>query len=218
MTAPPTFAAATDADADDVIGSLEALEARLAQPSPAALRKVSPTIHPLYRRMIEASPFAILATSGPGGLDASPRGDPAGFITVADDKTLWLPERRGNHRADSLRNLVADPRLALLLLVPGLGETLRINGRGRLRTAPALLERFSMQGRPPFCVIEISVAEVYFQCARAILRSGLWQPAPSREALGLPTAGEILTAMTRGEFDGQAYDRELPARQRATLY
>ncbi|KQP20489.1 pyridoxamine 5'-phosphate oxidase family protein [Pseudorhodoferax sp. Leaf265] len=194
------------------------LDALLGPPAPAAQHKEIDHVHPLYRRWIEAAPFAVLATSGPGGLDASPRGDPPGFAVVQDAKTVLLPERRGNQRADSLRNILADPRVALLFLVPGLGETLRVNGSARIRTAPQLLARFAVQGKPPFCVLEIAVQSVYFQCARAIQRSGLWRPAPPRTQLDLPTPGAILSALTQGGFDGATYDRELPARQRATLY
>lgn len=206
------------ADTIATIATLAQLEARLAPLAPASVHKEIDHVHPLYRRWIEAAPFAVLATSGPGGLDASPRGDPPGFAVVQDARTLLLPERRGNQRADSLRNIVADPRVALLFLVPGLGETLRVNGSARIRVAPELLARFAVQGKPPFCVLEIAVQSVYFQCARAIQRAGLWQAAPARAQLDLPTPGDILSALTQGSFDGAGYDRELPARQRATLY
>ena len=179
----------------------------------------------LYRGRTEAqpvrvnsrqSPFTVLATSGPGGLDASPRGDPAGFAVVHDERTLLLPERRGNNRIDSLRNIVADPRVGLLFLIPGVGETLRVNGRARISVDPALLERMAMQGKPPQCVLVVAVETVFFQCARAITRSALWSGAsPSG---GVPTAGEMLQALTDAAIDGAQYDRELPARQQKTLY
>ena len=168
--------------------------------------------------MIAASPFAVLATTGPGGLDASPRGDPAGFVQLLDDKTLLLPERRGNNRADSLRNIVADPRVALLFLIPGVGETLRVNGHARISVAPDLLARFVVNGQPPKCVVVVDVQAVYFQCARAIQRSRLWHAVPPGTPRPVPTPGAILASITQGEFDGAAYDRELPARQQATLY
>lgn len=202
----------------DPLHTAAQLQALLGPTSPAALHKEIDHVHPLYCRWIEAAPFAVLATSGPGGLDASPRGDAPGFAVVEDAKTLLLPERRGNQRADSLRNILTDPRVALLFLVPGLGETLRVNGSARIRTAPDVLTRFAVQGKRPFCVLEIAVQSVYFQYARAIQRSGLWQPAPPRAQLDLPTPGAILSALTQGGFDGAGYDRELPARQRATLY
>ena len=195
---------------------VDQLEALFGEAGDASLRKEVPFVHPAYRALIEASPFAILATSGAGGLDASPRGDPPGFVVVDDEKTLLIPERRGNNRVDSLRNLIDDPRLALLFLIPGHGETLRVNGRARLSVDPALLDRFLMEGKRPKCVIVMTVDAVYFQCARAIQRSKLWQPAAGRAAL--PTPGRILAALTDGSFDGETYDRELPARQKSTLY
>ena len=200
------------------IDTLQRLEALLGQPSDASLSKEVPYIHPAYRAMIEAAPFAVLATTGPGGLDASPRGDPPGFVQLLDDKTLLLPERRGNNRADSLRNIVADPRVALLFLIPGVGETLRVNGHARISVAPDLLARFVVNGQPPKCVVVVDVQAVYFQCARAIQRSRLWDAVPPGTPRPVPTPGAILASITQGEFDGAAYDRELPARQQATLY
>lgn len=198
--------------------TIERLESLLGVLSEASLKKEVAFVHPHYRALIEASPFAVLATTGPGGLDASPRGDAPGFIVVENETTLLLPERRGNNRADSLRNIVVDPRVALLLLIPGLGETLRVNGRASITTEPAVLARFEVQGACPKCVIRIEVETVFFQCARAIQRSGLWQPAAPDVRERLPTPGKILAALTDDAFDGQTYDRELPARQRATLY
>ncbi|HKG91404.1 MAG TPA: MSMEG_1061 family FMN-dependent PPOX-type flavoprotein, partial [Gemmatimonadaceae bacterium] len=162
--------------------------------------------------------FLVLATSGPGGLDASPRGDPAGFVAVEDEHTLLLPERRGNNRVDSLRNLLVDPRVALLFLIPGVGESLRVNGTASISIEPALLERFRMQGQPPKCVLVIRVEHVYFQCARAILRSRLWEPAAPGVRERVPSPGAILEAITDARIDGAAYDRELPERLRTTLY
>ena len=205
-------------DDHSCITTTSALDALFGAPSEAAVRKESRVVTPEYRAMIAASPFVVVATSGPGGLDASPRGDPPGFVTVEDERTLLLPERRGNNRADSLHNLVADPRIALLFLIPGVGETLRVNGRARISVAPALLERFRMQGRLPRCVLEIAVDAVYFQCARAIHRSELWTSAANGPAHPVPTAGEMLEALTHHAIDGAAYDRELPARIRETLY
>ena len=194
------------------------LAALLGEVAEASIRKEIGFIHPHYRAMIEASPFCVMATSGPGGLDVSPRGDPPGFVFVEDEKTLLLPERRGNNRADGLRNLLEDPRVALLFLIPGVGETLRVNGSARISTAPALLARFHMQGKPPKCVLVIHVESVFFQCARAIHRSRLWQhPAPDVSSR-VPSAGQILEALTSAAIDGDEYDRALPQRQRDTLY
>jgi PPOX class probable FMN-dependent enzyme len=184
----------------------------------ASIRKESPTLHPHYQAMVRASPFAVLATSGPGGLDASPRGDPAGFVHVHDERTLLMPERRGNNRADSLRNILADPRVGLLFLIPGVGETLRVNGRATISVEPALLDRFAMQGQRPKCVLVIAVETVFFQCARAIARSNLWQALPADAARPVPTPGAMLEALTAAAIDGAAYDRDLPERQRGTLY
>ena len=184
----------------------------------ASLRKEVPFLHPHYRALIAASPFAVLATSGPGGLDASPRGDAAGFVVVENDTTLLLPERRGNNRVDSLHNLVADPRVALLFLIPGVGETLRVNGTAAISVDPSLLQRFVVQGQPPKCVLVVTVQAVYFQCARAIQRSALWQAAPAARPASVPSPGTILAALTDAAVDAQKYDSELPARQRSTLY
>jgi PPOX class probable FMN-dependent enzyme len=197
------------------IGQLEALFGEVGQ---ASLRKEVDLVHPAYRAMIEASPFAVLATAGPDGLDASPRGDAPGFVQVPDERTLLLPERRGNNRVDSLRNILYDPRVALLFLIPGVGETLRVNGTAGITTDPEVLAGFTVQGQAPKCVVVISVESVFFQCARAIQRSGLWQPPAADARARVPTPGAILQALTGAEVDGAAYDRELPARQRATLY
>ena len=196
----------------------EQLAQLLGEVSEAAVRKEVSFIHPCYRALIEASPFAVLATSGPEGLDASPRGDPPGFIVVEDEKTLLLPERRGNNRADSLRNILADPRVALLFLIPGVGEMLRVTGWASLTADPALLERFAVEGRLPRCVIAVSVESVFFQCARAVQRSGLWQPTSPEAKRNVPSPGTMLAALTDSRIDGESYDRELPARLRATLY
>ena len=200
------------------ITHLAELEALFGTPAEASIRKEVSDLHPAYQALIAASPFAVLATSGPGGLDASPRGDPAGFVQVQDRNTLLLPERRGNNRIDSLRNILTDPRVALLFLIPGVGETLRVNGRARISTDPALLDRFVMDGKPPKCVLVIQIETVYFQCARAIQRSGLWMPVPAGAPRPVPTAGQILSALTQSGIDGETYGRELPERLRTTLY
>jgi PPOX class probable FMN-dependent enzyme len=201
------------------ITSLAALEALYDQsPAEASILKETDRVVPVYRALIEASPFAALATRGPEGLDCSPRGDGPGFIRVRDDRTLLLPDRRGNNRIDSLRNIVRDRQVALLFLIPGLGETLRVNGRATISVEPALLESFSVDGKAPKSVLVIAVEAVYFQCARAIVRSDLWNPHKHVARSALPSAGQILAALSRSGFDGEAYDRALPERQRATLY
>lgn len=198
------------------IQTLEQLQALYGPVSEASQRKEVDHVHPLYRALIEASPFAVLATSGPGGLDASPRGDPPGFVIVQDERTLLVPERRGNNRIDGLRNIIADPRVALLFLVPGNGETLRVNGTATISVDPALLDRCALQGKRPQCVLVVQVQTVFFQCARAILRSRLWDAAAPRRAV--PSAGAILEALTDGGIEAGPYDAQLPARQAATLY
>jgi hypothetical protein len=204
--------------APHTITDLAALESLFGEKAEVSIRKEVPYLHPIYRQWIEASPFAVLATRGPDGLDASPRGDPAPLVTVLDEHTLLLPERRGNNRIDSLRNILSDPHVALLFFVPGTGETLRVNGRARISVAPELLARLAMGGVAPKCVIEIEVQTVYFQCARALLRSKLWEPRNPELAASVPSAGAMLAAVTQNAIDGAAYDAERPVRQRATLY
>lgn len=199
------------------ITNIGALEELFGTPGVASVAKEVAFVHPHYRAMIEASPFAVLATNGPDGLDASPRGDAPGFVVVEDDKTLLIPDRRGNNRIDSLRNIVVDPRVALLFLIPGVGETLRVNGRASIVVAPELLARFEVDGKVPKCVIVVKVEAVYFQCARAIRRSHLWDAA-SQRGTSLPSVGTILATLSANAIDGKKYDEELPERQRATLY
>jgi uncharacterized protein len=200
------------------IESITELEALFGPVGEASIRKEVPYLHPHYQAVIKASPFAVLATCGPEGLDASPRGDPAGFVEVRDEHTLLLPERRGNNRVDSLRNILFDPRVGLLFLVPGVGETLRVNGRATISVEPALLQRFAMNGQPPKCVLVITVETALFQCSRAIVRSNLWQPVPADAKRPVPTPGEMLHALTQAAIDGEGYDRALPERVRTTLY
>jgi uncharacterized protein len=190
-------------------------------PGPTSLAKVADRVHPLYRPYIEASPFAVLATVGEQGLDTSPRGDAPGFVTVADEKTLLLPDRRGNQRIDSLRNIARDPRVALLFLIPGSGEALRVNGTARISASPELCARFAVQGQPPATMLVITVASVFFQCARAIKRSRLWEAASHVASGSVPTPGAILQTLSglAGEaIDGVRYDAELQERQARTLY
>jgi hypothetical protein len=200
------------------ITTVEQLEALYGEPSPQSLVKEVSWITPHYRAMIEASPFAVLATSGPEGLDCSPRGDLPGFVRVVDEKTLLLPDRRGNNRADSLRNIIRDPRVGLLFFIPGLDYTLRVNGTAFLSTDGALLDSFTMEGKAPRCVVVIEAEAVYFQCARALLRSDLWNPEKHLDPKSLPTSGQILAALSNGTCGGEAYDQELPARARANLW
>jgi PPOX class probable FMN-dependent enzyme len=204
--------------ATHIISTPEQLAALSGPLADASIKKETDCVHPLYAEIIAASPFLTMATFGPNGLDVSPRGDAPGFVRLQDPKTLLLPERRGNNRIDSLRNLIQDPRIALLFMVPGVGETLRVRGTAKISVAPDLLAQFFVDGKPPKCVLVITVEKVFFQCARAIQRSALWANRDPAAPRPVPTAGAILAAITAGEFDGESYDRELPARQKATLY
>jgi len=202
----------------DVTTDLDALDRLYGTPDPRSIIKVTDHIHPVYRPWIEASPFAVLSTVGPEGVDASPRGDGPGFVTVADRSTLLLPDRRGNNRVDTLRNIVRDPRVALLFLVPGLGETLRVNGTAAVSTASDLLARFAVDGKAPRSVLVVTVAEVYFQCSRAVVRADLWNPAHHVPRGTLPTAGRMLAELSAQRHGGDDYDKALPERVKATLY
>ncbi len=188
------------------------------QPYPPALLKEIDRVSENYRKLIEAAPFFALATIGPDGLDCSPRGDPKGFVRVIDEKTIAIPDRRGNNRIDSLRNLIHDPRVALLFLIPGVSETLRVMGRATISTDPALCESFLMQGKAPRSVLLVAVEKVFFQCAKAIVRSKLWDPATKVERSTLPTPGSILAEITDGKHGGPAHDAAAPERMKATIY
>jgi PPOX class probable FMN-dependent enzyme len=201
-----------------IVTTTAELDALYGQAGEGSLIKEVERITPEYRAMIEASPFAVLATSGPEGLDCSPRGDRPGFVRVADAKTLMLPDRRGNNRVDSLRNVVRDPRAALLFLIPGLGHTLRVNGRAQVSVAPDLLASFAVEGKAPRSVLVMTVEAAYFQCARALVRSELWNPARHADPKVLPTAGEILAALSADRVGGADYDREWAERARRTLW
>lgn len=202
-----------------IVTSIEQLEA-LYSPAPvaASTAKVATAMTPHYRRLIEASPFAALATVGPEGIDCSPRGDQPGFVRVHDNNTLMMPDRRGNNRIDSLRNIVRDPRCAFLFLLPGSGTTFRANGRAHLSVDPELLESFAMEGKAPRSVIVMAIDELYFQCARAIIRSELWNPERHLDPKSLPTAGEMLAAMTENQVGGRDYDQAWPERARQTMW
>src|SRR3990172_7126001 len=200
------------------ITDVAALERLYGAPAGAAVEKEIDYIHPHYRAMIAASPFMVLATGGPEGLDTSPRGDAAGFITVEDEKTLLIPDRRGNNRVDSLRNILADPHVALLFLIPGVGETLRVNGRAIISTAPTLLERFSVGGKPPRSVIVVRVDTVFFQCSRAVWRAQLWDPAQHIDRGSLPSLGTMLADISQSRINAENYDRGLYERLKAALY
>jgi uncharacterized protein len=201
-----------------IIATIDQLEAIYGQPNEASTVKVADRITPQYRVLIETSPFAALATCGPEGLDCSPRGDLPGFVRVHDEMTLMMPDRRGNNRVDSLRNIVRDPRIALLFLIPGSGSTLRVNGRARVSADADLLASFKVDGKVPRTVIVMTVDEIYFQCARAIVRSDLWNPDRRVDPKTLPTPGQILAEMSENRVGGEDYDRAWPERARQTMW
>ena len=202
-----------------MVRSVEDLEAIYGEVPPQATVKEVPYVAPLHREYIEASPFVLVATAGAEGLDCSPRGDPAGFVRVAEDgRTLWMPDRRGNNRLDTLRNIVEDGRIALLFLVPGIGITLRVNGTAVLTTDDELRASFAMDGKLPATVIEITPVTVYTQCPKALIRSSLWDPSLHRSPDELPTPGQILEWITKGDFDGAEYDAAYPERIKQTIY
>lgn len=195
----------------------EQLHALFGPPSVNALRKETDYLHPIYRKWIEASGFAVLATSGPTGLDTSPRGDPVPLARIIDEKTLVLPERRGNNRIDSLRNILVNPQISLIFLVPGVDETLRVNGHARITADTELMNSLAIDGKAPACALWIQVDQVFFQCGKSMMRSGLWQPRPA-ETPQPPSAGDILAALSGGDIDSKQYDLEKPQRLRDAMY
>ncbi|MDQ3107588.1 MAG: pyridoxamine 5'-phosphate oxidase family protein [Actinomycetota bacterium] len=201
-----------------IVRTIEELEALYDAPVPVALTKELDHLTELHRAYVEASPFVLVATSGPAGLDCSPRGDPAGFVRVADERTLLLPDRRGNNRLDSLRNVVLDGRIGLLFLVPGIGITLRVNGTAVVSTDEELCRSFEIAGKRPATVVVVTTTAVYTQCPKAFHRSHLWDPAFHRDASELPSVGQIMECITDGAFDGAAYDAGYPERVRQTIY
>ncbi len=201
-----------------MIATVEQLEAIYGETNEASTVKVADRITQAYRVLIDTSPFAALATCGPEGLDCSPRGDLPGFVRIHDERTLMMPDRRGNNRVDSLRNIVRDPRIALLFLIPGSGTTLRVNGRAQVSVDPDLLASFRVDGKAPRSVIVMTVGEIYFQCARAIVRSDLWNPDKRIDPKTLPTPGQILAEMSENRVGGEDYDRAWPERARQTMW
>lgn len=201
-----------------IIATIDQLQAIYGRPNEASTVKVVDRITPQYRVLIDKSPFAALATCGPEGLDCSPRGDLPGFVRVHDDKTLMMPDRCGNNRVDSLRNIVRDPRVALLFLIPGAGSTLRVNGRAHVSADEALLASFRIDGKAPRTVIVMAMEEIYFQCARAIVRSDLWNPDKRVDPSDLPTPGQILADLSENRVGGEDYDKAWPERARQSLW
>jgi PPOX class probable FMN-dependent enzyme len=201
-----------------IIQSVDELEAIYRTPPKHSLLKEVDHITDEYAAYIEASPFAAFATAGPGGLDCTPRGDAAGFVRVRDRHTLLMPDRRGNNRIDSLRNLIDDPRASLMFLVPGSPTVLRVNGRAQISVDPELLQSFAVEGKAPRTVIVMAVEAVYFQCARAVNRARLWDAETFVDPKSLPSVGTILEAISKGGVDGEAYDAEWPGRAAKTMW
>lgn len=208
----------TELRPDQYVTTLEELETLYGAVAQPAIIKEVDHIHPIYRPFIEASPLAVLATTGPGGLNATARGDPAGFIHIEDEHTLILPDPRGNNRVDSLRNILADPRVALLFFIPGVGETLRVNGTAKIIVCPDYVDRFAVSGKPPKTILRIDVKSVLFQCMRAVMRSEIWKQESQVDRKSLPSVGTILRALSQAAIDDQVYDQEAPQRLANTLY
>ncbi len=200
------------------IRTIAELEALYDAAVPTSITKEIDHLTEQHRAYVEASPFVVVATSGAGGLDCSPRGDPPGFVRVVDERTLLMPDRRGNNRLDSLRNLVVDPRIGLLFLVPGLGVTLRVNGTAEISNDAELRQSLAMGDKLPTTVIVVTTTSVYTQCPKALIRSQLWDSSRHRDPSELPSVGEIMEAITAGAIDGKALDDAYPERLRQTIY
>jgi PPOX class probable FMN-dependent enzyme len=207
-----------EAEGVAMITSVDELEAIYGPANPRSITKEIPSLNEDYRAFVEAAPFIVIATAGPKGLDCSPKGDQPGFVRVLDDKTLAVPDRPGNNRIDNLRNIIRDHRISLLFVIPGVEETLRVNGTATITNDPALLGLFAVGGKLPRTVILVTIGSVYFHCSKALVRSSLWDPATFVERSRLPTAGTMLQRLSAGSMDAAAYDREAPARTLATLY
>jgi hypothetical protein len=197
------------------VTSLAALEALYPAPSELVRQKAGNRIGPETAAFLAASPFCLLGTNGPEGLHVTPRGDAPGFVRIADERTLILPDRRGNNRLDALRDILHDPRVALLFLVPGAAETLRIHGTARITTDPALRAAHAADGKEPATLLVIAVESLFMQCGKALIRSRLWEGRPKA---AVPSLGRLVAEHTAGRADGAALDARMPANYRETLY
>lgn len=203
---------------EHLVTTMEQLDALYGEPKPAAIVKEIDHINANYRKLIEAAPFVAVATGGPEGLDCSPKGDAPGFVHVLDDKTLAIPDRPGNNRLDGFSNILRDPRIALLFLIPGVGETLRVNGRASISIDPALMQSFVVNGKLPRCVLIVHVERIYFHCSKAVVRAKLWEEKAKVDRKSLPSTGTIVAELSQGRLGGEAYDRDLPERVQRELY
>ena len=201
-----------------MLTTLDQLETLYGLPHERALRKEIAFLNEDYQAMVNASPLVIVSSSGADGLDGSPRGDVPGFVRIIDERTLAIPDRPGNNRLDTLRNLIVDPRIALLFIIPGIGETLRVNGRAQISIEPELLQSFAVNGKPARSVIVVQVQAAYFHCSKAFVRSDCWNPDKHVERSTLPSAGAFHRRLNDGQFDAEAYDREMPQRVKDSLY
>jgi PPOX class probable FMN-dependent enzyme len=203
---------------DHLVTTLEQLDALYGPPYGPAVVKEIDHISPGYRKLIEAAPFVAIATGGPDGFDCSPKGDAPGFVRILDDKTLAIPDRPGNNRLDGYRNILSDPRIALLFLIPGIGETLRVNGRAAISIDPELLQSFAVKGKLPRSVLIVHIETIFFHCSKAVVRSKLWDEATKIDRKSLPSTGSIIAEVSQGKFGGESYDREAPERIKKMLY
>jgi len=203
---------------EHLITTIEQLQSLYGEKMGASVIKEIDHINVGYRKLIEAAPFVTVATSGPEGLDCSPKGDAPGFVHILDDKTLAIPDRPGNNRIDGFRNIVRDPRIALLFLIPGVGETLRVNGRASISVDPELMQSFAVNGKLPRCVLVVRIESIFFHCSKAIVRSKLWDEAAKVDRKRLPSTGTIIAELSQGKMGGEIYDREAPEKIKAMLY
>jgi PPOX class probable FMN-dependent enzyme len=203
---------------DHLITTVEQLEALYGPKNPASVVKEIDRLNPSYRKLIEAAPFVAIATGAPDGLDCSPKGDAPGFVRILDDKTLAIPDRPGNNRIDGFRNILQDPRIALLFLIPGVGETFRVNGRASISIDPELMQSFAVNGKLPRSVLIVHIETAFFHCSKAVVRAKLWDEKAKIDRKSLPSTGTIVAELSQGTLGGETYDREAPERIKAQLY
>ena len=203
---------------EHLVASLQELRGLYGEPPPTSILKEIDRINTGYRKLIEAAPFVVIATAGPEGLDCSPKGDAPGFVRILDERTLAIPDRPGNNRVDGFSNILRDPRVSLLFLIPGCGETLRVNGRAAVTIDPELMKSFAVNGKQPRCVLIVEIERIYFHCSKAIVRSRLWDEAAKIDRAALPSTGTLIAELSEGKLGGDTYDRELPDRIKEMLY
>ncbi len=200
------------------ISTVAELEALVGRPLPRVAAKVRDVLGPVDVQWIAASPFCLVATSAADGTcDVSPKGDPAGFVHVLDDRTVAVPERPGNRRVDGHRNILSNPHVGLIFFVPGRTDTLRVNGRARLVRDAPYFDAMVVEGHRPILAVEVTVEEVFFHCAKAFLRSGLWRPA-SGGGDELPTRAEIVHAVERPDDTLEVIERHYGPSYAQRLY